>query len=88
MLLQELKLIEDRKKLGFDVSEEYEHFKQKFKLTKELKEKFLFQENLLRELEEKSKALLIVAKNSVKLKFSSFAQLFRSAFLKLKIIFC
>ncbi len=27
-------------------------FKQKFKLTKELKEKFLFQENLLRELEE------------------------------------
>ncbi len=26
LLLQELKLIEDRKKLGFDVSEEYENF--------------------------------------------------------------
>ena len=39
--------------MGFDISEELDEFKQKFKLAKELKDKFIFQENLMKEMKEK-----------------------------------
>ncbi len=53
LLLCELESIESRKKLGYDISEELDGFKKKFKHAKELKEDLIFQENLKREMAEK-----------------------------------